>query len=72
MDRLGMHRNTPQPLLTRSEAAKALAISIRLFDSLVARGEIAVVRIGKSVRIRPSAINYFVEARERHCSNRGR
>ncbi|GAA5477271.1 helix-turn-helix domain-containing protein [Haloferula helveola] len=59
-----MHEKAQPPLLTRNEAAEALAISLRLFDSLVAKGEIPVIRIGKSVRIRPSTIEYFIEARE--------
>ncbi len=53
-----------KPLLKREEAAEALCVSIRKFDMLVESGDLAVVRIGRSVRIRQSAIDYFIEARE--------
>ncbi len=55
-----------KPLLTRSEAAKALAVSVRKVDYLIAAGELPVVRMGRTIRIRPSAIEYFVEAREQY------
>ena len=55
---------TATPLLTRKEAADCLHQSVRKFDLLVASGDIAVVRIGRSVRVRQSAIEYFIEARE--------
>ena len=56
--------DTEKQLLTRREAAKALSISIRLVDKLVATGDLPAVRIGKSVRFRPSALEYLIEARE--------
>lgn len=52
------------PLLTRQESAERLNQSVRTIDNLIATGELAVVRIGRSIRIRPSAIDYFIEARE--------
>lgn len=51
-------------LLKREEAAECLNQSVRMVDMLIASGELAAVRIGRSVRIRPSAIEYFIEARE--------
>jgi excisionase family DNA binding protein len=51
-------------LLTRGEAAQALAISIRLLDELILRGDLPAVRIGRSVRVRPAALANFTEARE--------
>lgn len=51
-------------LLNRGEAAQLLGIGLRTLDQLLADGEIPVVRIGSSVRIRPTAIDYFCEARE--------
>ena len=56
-------------LLTRPEAAARLATCIRKLDLLIASGDIAVVRIGKSVRIRPSALDYFIESRESRVNN---
>jgi excisionase family DNA binding protein len=57
-------------LLKRIEAAEALAISPRKLDMLVASGDIQTVRIGRSVRFRPSALEYFVEARESRMNPR--
>lgn len=51
-------------LLTRKEAAESLRQSVRMVDMLIASGELPAVRIGRSVRIRPSAIEYFISARE--------
>lgn len=51
-------------LLTRFDAATALAVSLRTVDELIARGDLPVVRLGGCVRIRPSAIDYLIEARE--------
>lgn len=51
-------------LYDRLEAAARLAISLRALDEQVARGNIPVVRIGRSVRFRPSALEYFIEANE--------
>jgi excisionase family DNA binding protein len=52
------------PLLTRIEAAEALNLSPRTIDGLLASGDLPAVRVGRSVRIRPSAIDYFIESRE--------
>ena len=57
-------------LMTRSEAAEALALSVRMIDELVKSGDLATVRIGRSVRFRPSALEYFVEARESRVNPR--
>jgi excisionase family DNA binding protein len=57
-------------LMTRSEAAEALALSVRMIDELVKSGDLPTVRIGRSVRFRPSALEYFVEARESRMNPR--
>jgi excisionase family DNA binding protein len=59
-------------LLDRPHAAAELSISLRTLDDLVARGELPVVRIGRAVRIRPTAIEYFIEARETRTKPRTR
>lgn len=60
-------------LLTRTEAAEALAVSLRKLDYLIAAGELPVVRLGgRTIRIRPSAIDYFVEAREGYSNRESR
>jgi excisionase family DNA binding protein len=51
-------------LLKRLEAAKLLTVSLRTFDGLVLTGDIPVVRIGRAVRIKPEAIDRFIEASE--------
>jgi excisionase family DNA binding protein len=53
-----------QALITRIEAAKLLSISVRSLDSKIASGDIPVVRIGRSVRIRPEALERFVDVWE--------
>jgi excisionase family DNA binding protein len=58
-------------LLTRPEAAQVLGISLRATDGLIARGDLPVVRFGATVRIRPSAIDFLIEARESRRDPRG-
>ena len=56
--------SVPRLLLTTPQAAEALQISPRTLWALTARGEIPVVRIGRSVRYPASALRTFVEARQ--------
>ena len=65
-------RTATKQLLNRAEAAEALALSVRMIDELVKSGDLPVVRIGRSVRIRPSALDYFIEARESRVNSRRR
>ena len=60
------HVNTASaPLLTRSQVAETLAVSIRTVDELIHTGDLPVVRLGgKSVRFRPAALQLFIEASE--------
>ena len=53
-----------QPLLKREEAAEVLSQSVRKVDLEIAAGNLKVVRIGRSVRIRPEALDQYIEARE--------
>ena len=50
-------------LLTRQDAALALATCLRTVDEAIASGDLEIVAIGRSVRIRPSALESFIEAR---------
>jgi excisionase family DNA binding protein len=51
-------------LLTRQQAADQLAVSLRTIDSLIASGDLPCVKIGRSARIRPAALEGFIESRE--------
>lgn len=53
-----------EKLLTRNEAAESLTQSVRKVDMEIANGNLPAVRIGRSIRIRPSALARYVEARE--------
>ncbi|TAE90219.1 MAG: DNA-binding protein [Verrucomicrobia bacterium] len=52
------------PLITRQEAAEILRQSVRKIDMLIVSGDLPAVRIGRSVRIRKTSIDLFVESRE--------
>jgi len=57
-------------LLTRFDAADRLASCVRTIDEAIATGELEIVRIGRSVRIRPIALERFIEARTTRCNPR--
>ena len=57
---------THDSLLTPKEAAEAPHVSIRKLDYLISSGELPVLKLGKTVRIRPAALSYFIEARENY------
>ncbi len=59
-------------LLTRSEAASQLGVSLRTIDVLIASGDLQFVKIGRCVRFRPSAFEFFVEAHETRTNPRRR
>jgi len=52
------------PLLTRKQGAACLNIALRSLDHLITAKEIPILKIGKSIRIRPAAIEDFIFARE--------
>ena len=41
---------SPKPLLTLNEAATLLSVSTKSLQRLVARGDLAVIRVGSSLR----------------------
>lgn len=48
-------------LFTRAQAAQYLQIGEWKLDELIRRGRIASVRVGRAVRIAPSACDRFIE-----------
>jgi len=56
-------------LLTKAEAAGWLKISTRQVDNYLASGDLPAVRLGRSVRFRPSSLKSFSEARESRMSS---
>ena len=61
-----------EALLTRQEAAAMLGIGLRTIDTLIASGDLPCVRIRRSVRLRPSALELFIESREMRRNPRQR
>jgi excisionase family DNA binding protein len=56
--------HTPSPIFTRHESAAYSRVCLRTLDSAIANGNIQVIRIGRSLRIRKSALDAFLEACE--------
>jgi len=55
---------SPPKLMTVRDAAKALAICEKTLWALTERGEIPVVRIGRSVRYDPQDLSRWIESRK--------
>jgi excisionase family DNA binding protein len=60
-DGLGSPR--PPRLLTIRDVAEFLQVSTRTVHRLIDRGELAVIRIGRSVRVRPEAVHALIESK---------
>ena len=52
---------TDQPLLTRTQVAKLLSMSLRSVDRLVARGILPAVKLLSTVRFRPEDVQALVQ-----------
>jgi excisionase family DNA binding protein len=50
-------------LLTRKQAARLLGISVRKLDALEEAGDLQAIRIGRSVRYHPAALERFMRRR---------
>jgi excisionase family DNA binding protein len=48
-------------LLTAQEVADRLNVSLRTVRRLIAQKKLAIVRIGKAVRVRPEAVAAFID-----------
>ncbi len=53
--------DTIPKLLTLPQVAKVLQVSERFAYSLAQRGELPTVRMGRSVRVRPADLQWFIE-----------
>lgn len=53
--------NNLQPLLTAGQVAAILGLSKPKVYAMLYSGELEAVRLGKSVRVRPTALQAFVE-----------
>ena len=70
MDEAGTRSGAPGQasvvlLLTVSDAANRLAVSVKTIRRLIDCGELPFVPIGRAIRIRPDDLQAFVEKRVR-------
>jgi len=54
--------SSPDPLLTREEAANRLRVSTRKLDDLEASGRLQAVRIGRRVLYHPKTLETFIRS----------
>jgi excisionase family DNA binding protein len=54
----------PERLYTRKQSCKRLNCSLSTLERLIRRGEIPVVRMGRKILIRESALERWIEAHE--------
>ena len=54
-----------QPLLTKPEAAKRLAVCPRTIDNLVSRGHLPCIKIGSALRFKIEDVQAFIEAQRK-------
>jgi excisionase family DNA binding protein len=54
----------PERLYTRKQACERLNCSLSTLERLIRRGEIPVVRMGRKILIRESALERWIEAHE--------
>lgn len=55
-----MSQDTTEPLLTIAEAARRLSVSQKTIRRRITSHEIAVIRIGRAVRIHPKEIQRYL------------
>lgn len=59
---------TPQLLLSAREAAKALSVCEKTLWSMTKRGELPVVRIGRSVRYSIDDLKNWIQKKSENCA----
>jgi excisionase family DNA binding protein len=55
-------RGGVEPLLTAADVARILRLSVRSIRRLIAEDELPVIRVGRSVRVRPEDLRSFLDA----------
>lgn len=60
-------RNLPSKILKAEEVAEILGTSASFVYALMRRGELPVVRLGRSVRVRPEDLEAFIN----NCVDQG-
>jgi excisionase family DNA binding protein len=56
----GTTQEPPAPLLTVKDVASLLKVSVRTLRRHIAAEALPVVRIGRSIRVKPEAVQAFV------------
>src|SRR4029453_11912942 len=51
-----------EPLLTKAQAARLLAVCPRTVDNLIAAGRLKLVKLGTAARIDPKDLRAFIDA----------
>jgi len=59
---------TLDKLLTIQDVSEFLNLSVRKIHRLMASGDLGYIKIGKSTRFRPSAIESYLKRNEVSCS----
>jgi excisionase family DNA binding protein len=54
-------RTSRRPLLTAAEVAEILNVSLRSVRRLIKVGKLPIVHVGRSVRIRPEALEALID-----------
>lgn len=55
----------PSALLKKPEVAKRLSVCPRMIDTLVSRGELPCVKIGKAIRFKTEDVQAFIESQRK-------
>jgi excisionase family DNA binding protein len=61
----GTTQEPPAPLLTVKDVASLLKVSVRTLRRHIAAEALSVVRIGRSIRVKPEAVQAFVTGQGR-------
>jgi excisionase family DNA binding protein len=60
-----MQNACPPPLLTKSEVAAILGVTVRTVTTLISTKQLPVIRLRRAVRIQPLTLKRFIRTREK-------